>query len=94
MSQRIGDAIQTGISPPEYVGTLMYDRDLALVERYLAVLEDNRKACRSDLTDADMALDMAGFVRHRLHNTLPHPRMSAALMALALVRRVPDAPEQ
>ena len=94
MSQRIGDAIQTGISPPEYADTLTYDRDLALVERYLAVLEDNRKACRTDLTDADMALDMAGFVRRRLHGSPEYPRISSALMALALVRRMPDAPEQ
>ncbi len=94
MSQYIGDAIQTGISPPEYFDTLMYDHDLTLVERYLTVLEDNRKACRADLTDADMALDMAGFVRCKLRGSPEFPRMSSALMALALVRCVPDAPEQ
>ncbi|MBQ9406481.1 MAG: hypothetical protein IJU37_07075 [Desulfovibrio sp.] len=94
MSQHSNEAIQTGMSPPEYVDTLMYDRDLALIERYLAVLEDNRKACRADLTDADMALDMAGFVSHKLRDSQYHPCLSTPLMALALVRRVPDAPQQ
>ena len=88
MSQHIGDVFQLGASPPELAD------DLRLVERYLAVLEENKKACRSALTDADMALDMAGFVRRQLRRPAQMPRMSPALLALALVRRVPDAPEQ
>ncbi len=94
MSQHIGDVFQTGASPPELAEDPSQSRDLRLVERYLAVLEENKKACRSALTDADMALDMAGFVRRQLRKSAGNSRMSPALLALALVRRVPDAPEQ
>ncbi len=94
MSQHIGDVFQMGASPPELADDPSHSRDLKLVERYLAVLEENKKACRSAVTDADMALDMAGFVRWQLRNSAQMPRMSPALLALALVRRVPDAPEQ
>lgn len=94
MSQRIGDVFQLGTSPPELADDPAHKRDLRLVERYLAVLEENKKACRSALTDADMALDMAGFVRRQLRRPAQMPRMSPALLALALMRRVPDAPEQ
>lgn len=94
MSQRIASEIQTGISPPEYIDGIACSRDLAMIERYLAVLEDNRRACRADLNDADVALDMAGFVRQQLRGRAGSPPLSSALLALALVRRVPDAPEQ
>lgn len=90
MSQHIAMAIQRGISPPECTDTLTYNRELEMVERYLAVLEDNRNACRADLGDVDIALDMAGFVRQTLRGAPVYPRMSSALMALALVRREPD----
>lgn len=94
MSQHIGDVFQMGVSPPEPAEDPLHSRDLRLVERYLAVLEENKKACRSALTDADMALDMAGFVRRQLRKSARQSSMSPALLALALVRRVPDAPEQ
>ena len=94
MSQHIGDVFQLGASPPELADDPSHNRDLRLVERYLAVLEENKKACRSALTDADMALDMAGFVRRQLCNSARQSRMSPALLALALVRRIIDAPEQ
>ena len=94
MSQHIGDVFQMGVSPPESAEDPSHSRDLRLVERYLAVLEENKKACRSALTDADMALDMAGFVKRQLRRPAEMPRMSPALLALALVRRVIDAPEQ
>ena len=94
MSQHIGDVFQTGTSPPEMAEDPTRSRNLQLIERYLVVLEENKKACRSALTDADMALDMAGFVRRQLRRPAQMPRMSPALLALALVRRVPDAPEQ
>ena len=94
MSQHIGDVFQLGASPPELADNPSHNRDLRLVERYLAVLEENKKACRSALTDADMALDMAGFVRRQLRRPAQMPRMSPALLALALVRRIVDAPEQ
>lgn len=94
MSQFIGDAFPTGAPPPEHADDPEHSRDLMLVERYLAVLEQNRKSCRAAVTDADMALDMAGFVRRQLSRPSQTPRMSPALLALALVKRVPDAPEQ
>ena len=59
-----------------------------------ALLEENKQACRAAVTDADMALDMAGFVKRQLRRPAPMPKMSPALLALALVRRVIDAPEQ
>ena len=94
MSQHIGDVFQTGTSPPEMAEDPTRSRNLQLIERYLVVLEENKKACRAAVTDADMALDMAGFVKRQLRKPAPMPRMSPALLALALVRRVPDAPEQ
>ena len=92
MSQRITDTFLSGTGPPERLAP--EEHDLALIQRYLAVLEENKKACRAAVTDADMALDMAGFVRRQLRRPAQLPRMSPALLALALVRRVPDAPEQ
>ena len=94
MSQHIGDIFQTGSSPPELADDPARSRNLRLIERYLAVLEENKKACRAAVTDADMALDMAGFVQRQLRRPAAKPRMSPALLALALVRRVIDAPEQ
>lgn len=94
MSQRIGSMMQTGISPPEYGGMAARYADLAMVERYLDVLESNRRACHADLTDADLALDMAGFVRRHLRGQVRQQPLSAAVLSLALVRRLPDAPEQ
>ena len=40
--------------------------ELARLTRYLAILEDNKKASRFVPDDAALALDMAGFVRNRL----------------------------
>ena len=94
MSQHIGDVFQTGTSPPEMAEDPTRSRNLQLLERYLVVLEENKKACRAAVTDADMALDMAGFVKRQLRRPAQMPRMSPALLALALVRRIIDAPEQ
>ena len=94
MSQHIGDVFQTGTSPPEMAEDPTRSRNLQLIERYLVVLEENKNACRAAVTDADMALDMAGFVRRQLLKSARQSSMSPALLALALVRRVPDAPEQ
>lgn len=94
MSQHINDIFPAGTSPPEPAADPPRSRNLTLIERYLAVLEENKRACRAALTDADMALDMAGFVRRRLQKPAATEGLSSALLALALVRRVSDAPEQ
>ena len=92
MSQRITDAFLSETGPPERLAP--EEHDLAVIQRYLAVLEENKKASRAALTDADMAMDMAGFVRRQLRNPLQGYAISPALLALALVQRVPDAPQQ
>lgn len=69
-------------------------QDLARLTRYLAILEDNKKASRFVPDDAALALDMAGFVRNRLCGGRAAPESSLARLALALVQTCPDAPAQ
>ena len=92
MSQRITDTFLSGTGPPERLAP--EEHDLVLIQRYLAVLEENKKACCSALTDADLAMDMAGFVRRTLQNSAQRPLASPALLALALVQRTPEGPQQ
>ena len=92
MSQRITDTFLSGTGPPERLAP--EEHDLALIQRYLAVLEENKKAICAALTDADMAMDMAGFVRRQLRNPQQRHSIPHTLLALALVQRVPDAPQQ
>ena len=94
MSQRINDAFLSENGPQDRPASYYEEHDLALIQRYLTVLEDNKKASRSGITDAGMAMDMAGFVRQQLQKPAQRPRISSALMALALVQRVPDGPQQ
>lgn len=94
MSQRINDAFLSENGPQDRSATYYEEHDLALVQRYLAVLEQNKKACRSAVSDADLAMDMAGFVRRKLQNTAQRPLASSALLALALVQRTPEGPQQ
>ena len=94
MSQHIDDAFLSENGPQDRSATSYEEHELVLIQRYLAVLEENRKASRATLTDADMAMDMAGFVRRQLRNPLQGYAISPALLALALVQRVPDAPQQ
>ncbi len=68
--------------------------DLARITRYLAILEDNKKASRFVPDDAALALDMAGFVRNRLCGGRAAPGSSLARLALSLVQTCPDAPTQ
>ncbi len=75
------------------IGNLEARRDMAALERYLAVLEENRKACCFVPDDAAAAIDMARFVCGRRHGGEIAP-MSAARMAMALIQRIPDAPIQ
>lgn len=73
-------------------GSLEDHRDLASLETYLAIVENNQKSCRFIPNDAMLALDMAGFVSGRLHSERWNGRLSAARLSLALVQ--PCAPVQ
>ncbi len=66
-------------------------RDLASLETYLAIIENNQKSCRFIPNDAMLALDMAGFVSGQLHSGRG-AGLSAARLALALLQ--PCAPVQ
>lgn len=70
------------------------ERNLARLNRYLAILENNRKAASFVPDEALVALDMAEFVRQRLHHKNLHSSPSAARMALSLVQRGQQAPMQ
>ncbi len=70
------------------------NEDLARLNRYLAILENNRKAASFVPDEALMALDMAEFVRQRLHDRNLQSSPSAARMALSLVQRPVRAPMQ
>ena len=94
MSQRINDAFLSENGPQDRSATYYEEHDLVLIQRYLAVLEENKKASRAALTDADMAMDMAGFVRRQLRKPQQRHSIPHTLLALALVQRVPDAPQQ
>ncbi|MDR3362773.1 MAG: hypothetical protein LBO64_08055 [Desulfovibrio sp.] len=59
-----------------------------LVER--ATVVENRNACRFALRDAELALDMAEFARKPERGA----KLSPALLALTLMRRDANAPEQ
>lgn len=61
-------------------------REAQLLDRYLAIMETNRKASRFVPDDALLALDMAGFVTGHLANPDLSPQVSAARMALALMQ--------
>ena len=69
-------------------------RDLHMLDRYLAVLEDNKKACRFILDDAALAMDMAGFVQNRLGRGWERPANTAARLSLALIHTEPQGPVQ
>ena len=68
--------------------------DLHMLDRYLAILEDNKKACRFILDDAALAMDMAGFVQNRLGRGWERPANTAARLSLALMYTEPQAPVQ
>lgn len=61
-------------------------REAELLDRYLAIMETNKKSSRFVPDDALLALDMAGFVTGRLANPDLAPQVSAARLALALVQ--------
>ena len=61
-------------------------RDMDHLNRYLAIMEANKKSCRFVPDDALIALDMAGFVRDCLNGHRPAVPVSTARMALSLVQ--------
>lgn len=65
-----------------------------LLDRYLAIMETNRKSSRFIPNDALMALDMAGFVRGQIDNSRHAQPVSVARLALALVHSQTQAPMQ
>lgn len=77
--------------PDEPPGT---DRDLSKIDRYLDILKDNKNASRFVPNDAAVALDMAGFVRHRVGDGRSGSILSAPRLALALVQPDDGAPAQ
>lgn len=77
--------------PDEPPGTR---QDLAKIDRYLDVLNDNKNASRFVPNDAAVALDMAGFVRRRVGNGRSGPVLSTPRLALALVQPNDGAPAQ
>lgn len=93
MSLGISDAFLTAMAQ-QGNGLMADDADLARLTRYLAVLEDNKKAARFIPDDAALALDMAGFVRNRLQGGKAASGSSLARLALALVHTAPEAPAQ
>lgn len=71
------------------------EREALLLDRYLAIMEMNRKSSRFVPDDALLALDMAGFVRGQLSATQHcRPQSSIARLALALVQPKQTAPIQ
>ena len=68
--------------------------DVHMLDRYLAVLEDNKNACRFILNDAALAMDMAGFVQNRLGRGWERPANTAARLSLALIHTEPQGPVQ
>lgn len=61
-------------------------RDLDNLDRYLAIIEDNKNSCQFVPSDVSVALDMAGYVRGQLRGFPVKAPLSAARMALALVQ--------
>lgn len=61
-------------------------RDAALLDRYLAIMETNKKSSRFVPNDALLALDMAEFARGQLSPECRRPHVSTARLAMSLVQ--------
>ena len=61
-------------------------RDAAMLDRYLAIMETNKKSSRFVPNDAMLALDMAEFARGRLARDCKRPQISVARLAMSLVQ--------
>ncbi len=69
-------------------------RDIRRLARYLAVIEDNKKASLFVPNDALVALDMAGYALGKVSGSRNCVPVSAARLALALVQPTWQAPLQ
>ena len=61
-------------------------RDAALLDRYLAIMETNKKSSRFVPNDAMLALDMAEYARAQLAKGGCRPQISVARLAMSLVQ--------
>lgn len=68
--------------------------NLSELDRYLAVLQDNKNSCKFVPNDAFVALDMASFVRDQLDGARIKARISTARLALSLAQPCEPAPIQ
>lgn len=68
--------------------------DLAMLDRYLSILENNKKASRFVPVDAMLALDMADTVRNNLCGTREKSGLSLGRLALSLVQPGIERPTQ
>lgn len=69
-------------------------RDAALLDRYLAIMETNKKSSRFVPNDALLALDMAEFARGQLARDCRRPQISIARLAMSLVQPQNQMPIQ
>lgn len=69
-------------------------RDLNRLDRYLSIMETNKKACRFVPDDALIALDMAGFVRGCLTGRRSQAPVSVARLAMVLAQAHSSNPVQ
>lgn len=86
MSLIISDAFLVAKTKQDSIDTDAAE-NLAKLDHYLAILEENKRANRFIPNDAGLALDMAGFVRNQLGKGSRRPGHSLARLALALVQK-------
>lgn len=68
--------------------------DVERLDRYLAIIETNKKSSQFVPNDAYLALDMAGFAMGKLNDRRDSAAISAARLALALVQPCRQIPVQ
>lgn len=85
MSLSLHENLNFSVSPPEDCSGEEH-ADLANLDRYLAIAENNRKACHFIPNDALLAINMAGFVAAELYGSSKRAHISTARLALALVQ--------
>lgn len=79
---------------PKDMGIRDSHPDIDRLDRYLAIIETNKKSCQFVPNDVYLALDMAGFALGQLKSS-PSPRVvSTARLALALVQPEGGLPVQ
>lgn len=68
--------------------------DIDRLDRYLAIIETNKKSSQFVPNDALLALDMAGFAMGQLKNRKNMPDISIGRLAMALVQPERTLPVQ